>query len=79
MHKWYDPRMFDFLSEDDIKSQVAPHDGSGQAIDCRTGVELADAGFDVRYIGGEDGDQAVDGQDVDHDVVDVDTFCHWLE
>ena len=48
-------------------------------MDCRTGVELADAGFDVRYIGGADEDQAVDGQDDVHDVVDEDMFCHWIE
>ena len=56
MHKCYDPRMFEFMSEDEIKAQCATHDGAGQAIDCQTGLVLADAAFDVRYIGSADED-----------------------
>ena len=57
MHKYYDPRLFDMRSESELKEELAPKDGSGQAMDVRTGAGLLEAGFDVRLIG-EAGEEA---------------------
>ena len=77
MHKYYDPRRFDMLSEEDIKREFAPQAG-GQPEDLRTAEQLAAAGFEVRFLGDED-DGAEEERPAEEGSVDERIFERWLE
>ena len=83
MHKWYDPRLFDLLSREEIMAQRATTSSGEVLPDARTCDELRATELDVRLFGSEPGagpdcgggDAAADGdQEVEEDV-----FCRWLE
>ena len=79
-HKWYDPRLFDVLSEAEIKEQYAPKDADGKPEDLKRVEQFAAAGFDVRFVGpGEPGEEGEGEGDLASDVVDDGTFARWLE
>ena len=54
MHRWYDPRLFDVLSDAELLVRFAPKDACGQGQDALTGAKLREAGFDVRWTGPPD-------------------------
>ena len=82
MHKWYDPRLFEMLSEDEIKEAYAPKSPDGKFRDVRTGADLAEACFDVRLIGGQQADDMPEGGGEpreDEAEVDESVFCRWVQ
>jgi hypothetical protein len=46
MHKWYDPRLFDLMSREEILSERGGSHPSASTAD-----ELLGAGVDVRFFG----------------------------
>ena len=51
MHRYYDRRLFDVDSEQDIIAKHAPEVHGQPVTSCRTAQELASASFDVRAWG----------------------------
>ena len=77
MHKYYDPRLFDLMSEQDIFAERAVASDGSSLPSAATGEALALSGVDVRFFGAD----SQDGQDsggVDAGV-DEATFRRWLE
>jgi len=86
MHKWYDTRVLDVLSEEEMRARFAPADSSGPAKDARTGDDLSAQGFDVRSWfteaeaagGGEHPDSVGETSPLGDARVDEDEFADWL-
>ena len=77
MHKYYDPRLFDVLSFEEINASLAPKDSlTGQPRDCREASDFVEAGFDVRFL---DGDAAEEADDVEAGALAVSAFVRWME
>ena len=80
MHKYYDPLLFEVLSESEVLAEYAPKGVDGNPMDVNTAETLAAAGFDVRYVGPEDDERgAPDGAVADVGLVEGDAFARWLE
>ena len=80
MHKYYDQRRFDLLAEDAVLSEFAPRGVGECPEDVSTADGLLAAGFDVRYVGGDDdAEVAGSGDDQEPAVVDAMQFSRWLE
>jgi len=83
MHKWYDPRLFDLLSREEVVAQRATTADGEVLLNARTGEELLRLGLDARFFGDEGEQPAANGgltgaEDADLEV-EENVFRRWLE